>query len=288
LKLSIICSLPFLLLFMSAVSRLKQHAEHVQSIASVSRMADSNIILYTDSTPNGIKISMALEELGLPYKVEHLNISTNAQKEPWFLEINPNGRIPAITDTFKDGQKIRIFESGSVLQYLVEQYDKDHKISYPAGSREHYEVNNWVFFQNAGLGPMQGQSNHFTRYAPEKIPYGINRYQNETRRLYGVLDKHLASSKSGFLVGDHISIADITNVSWVIYAGWAGVDIEEFPHLKKWEEMLYSRPAMKKGCDVPKPLKIKELLKNKELAEQHAKQGSQWIVSGMQQDSKKQ
>jgi glutathione S-transferase len=147
----------------------------------------------------------------------------------------------------KDGQKIRIFESGSIFQYIVEQYDKDHKISYPAGSREHYEVNNWVFFQNAGLGPMQGQSNHFTRYAPEKIPYGINRYQNETRRLYGVLEKHLAKSKSGFLVGDHISTADITNVSWVMYAGWAGVDIEEFPNVKKWEEMLYSRPAVKKG-----------------------------------------
>ena len=118
-------------------------------------MTDSKrpeITLYTDSTPNGIKISIALEELGLPYKVEHLNISTNVQKEPWFLEINPNGRIPAITDTFKDGQKIRIFESGSIFQYLAEQYDKDHKISYPAGSREHYEVNNWLFFGNAGLG----------------------------------------------------------------------------------------------------------------------------------------
>jgi len=134
---------------------------------------------------------------------------------------------------------------------------------------------------------MQGQSNHFTRYAPEKIPYGINRYQTETRRLYGVLDKHLAKSKSGFLVGDHISVADITNVSWVIYAGWAGVDIEEFVHVKKWEEMLYSRAAIRKGCDVPKPLKIKEMLKDKELMEKHAKQGSQWIVSGMKEEEKK-
>lgn len=107
----------------------------------------SFIVQYTDSTPNGIKISMALEELGLPYKVEHLNISTNVQKEPAFLAINPNGRIPALTDTFEDGKQINIFESGSIFQYLVEQYDKDHKISYPAGSREHYEVNNWMFFQ---------------------------------------------------------------------------------------------------------------------------------------------
>jgi glutathione S-transferase len=106
-----------------------------------------NITLYTESTPNGIKISMALEELGLPYKVEHLNISTSVQKEPAFLKVNPNGRIPAITDTFEDGEEIRIFESGSIFQYLVEQYDPDHKLSYPAGSREHYEVNNWMFFQ---------------------------------------------------------------------------------------------------------------------------------------------
>jgi glutathione S-transferase len=120
-----------------------------------------------------------------PYKVEHIDISKNAQKEPWFLEINLNlGRIPAITDTFTDGKQIRLFETGSILQYLAEQYDKDHKISYPPGSREQYEVNNWVFFQNAGLGPMQGQANHFNRYAPEKIQYGIDRYLNETRRLY--------------------------------------------------------------------------------------------------------
>lgn len=106
-----------------------------------------DITLYTDSTPNGIKISMALEELGLPYRVEHLNISTNVQKEPAFLKINPNGRIPAITDVFEDGKEINIFESGSIFQYLVEQYDPEHKLSYPVGSREHYEVNNWMFFQ---------------------------------------------------------------------------------------------------------------------------------------------
>lgn len=105
--------------------------------------------------------------------------------------------------------------------------------------------------------------------------------------MYGVLDKHLANSKSGYLVGDHISTADITNVSWVIYAGWAGVDIEEFPHLKNWEEFLCARPAIKRGCDVPKPLKIKEMLKDKDLAEKHAKQSGQWIVSGMKADEKK-
>jgi glutathione S-transferase len=246
-----------------------------------------NLVLYTDSTPNGLKASIALEELGLPYKVEHINISTNKQKEQWFLDINPNGRIPAMTDTWHDGSTIRLFESGGIFQYLVDEYDKDHKISFPRGTREYYEMTNWVFFQNAGLGPMQGQANHFVRYAPEKIEYGMNRYINETRRLYGVLDKHLQNSKSGFIVGNHISIADITTIGWVIWAAWAGVDIDEFPTLKKWEEMMSARPGVKKGCDVPKPINIKEKMKDKASIEEYAKKASQWIVQGMQDDAKK-
>ena len=122
-------------------------------------MADAksspSIKLYTAQTPNGVKISITLEELGLPYEVRKLDFSKQEQKEPWFLEINPNGRIPAITDTFSDGQTIRLFESGSIMQYLVEKYDTDHKISYPRGTREAYEQNNWLFFMNAGVGPMQ-------------------------------------------------------------------------------------------------------------------------------------
>ncbi len=248
-----------------------------------------DITLYTDSTPNGIKISIALEELGLPYKVEHVDISTNRQKEPWFLAINPNGRIPAITDTFTDGRgPINVFEGGSILQYLADEYDQaEHRISYPRGSREHYEVNNWLFFQHGGLGPMQGQANHFVRYAPEKIPYAMDRYVNETRRLYGVLDTRLRDSPSGFLVGDHISIADIASIGWVIYAGWAGVDIDEFPHLKEWEEMMTARPAVKRGCDVPKPLTIKERLADKAKLDEYTKKASQWIVKGMEEDKKK-
>jgi glutathione S-transferase len=184
----------------------------------------------------------------LPYKVHKIDIQTNTQKEPEFLEINPNGRIPALTDTFSDGRMIRLFESGSIMQYLVERYDQvEHKISYPAGSRETYEVNNWLFFLNAGVGPMQGQANHFHRYAPEKIPYGISRYQNETRRLYGVLDKHLATSASGYLVGDKCTIADIAHWGWVASAGWAGVDIDDFPYLKAWEEKMLKRPGVEKG-----------------------------------------
>jgi glutathione S-transferase len=175
-----------------------------------------NIHLYTAQTPNGTKISITLEELSLPYTTTAISFAKNEQKSPPFVAINPNGRIPALTDTFSDGKTINLFESGSIQQYLVEQYDTEHKISYPRGSREAYEVNNWLFFLNAGVGPMQGQSNHFTRYAPEKIEYGINRYQNETRRLYGVLNTHLEKSTSGYLVGDRCTIADIAHYGWIV------------------------------------------------------------------------
>lgn len=250
-------------------------------------MSQPDITLYTGQTPNGIKISITLEELGLPYKVEKIDLGKNVQKEDWFLAINPNGRIPALTDSFSDGQKINLFESGGIMLYLVEQYDKDHKISFPKGTREYYEMYNWLFFQNAGVGPMQGQANHFVRYAPEHIEYGVKRYTNETRRLYGVLDKHLAKNKSGFLVGDHISIADISHWGWVAAAGWAGVDIDEFPHLKAWEERMAQRPGVEKGRHVPSPHTIKELLKDKEAVERHAAQTREWVQQGMKDDSKK-
>jgi glutathione S-transferase len=135
---------------------------------------------------------------------------------------------------------------------------------------------------------MQGQANHFHRYAPEKIQYGVDRYINETRRLYRVLDTHLEKSKSGFLVGDHISIADLATIGWVMWAGWAGVDIEEFPNVKKWEEMVSERPGVKKGGDVPKPLKIKERLKQDPRGlEEYAQKASKWIMQGMGEDKKK-
>ncbi|KAK4970425.1 Glutathione S-transferase 2 [Elasticomyces elasticus] len=215
-------------------------------------------------------------------------MAASKQKEPWFLEINPNGRIPALTDTFSDGQKIRLFESGSIMQYLVARYDTEHKISFPPGTREFYEMNNWLFFMNSGVGPMQGQSNHFTRYAPEKIEYGVNRYQNETRRLYGVLDKHLRDTKQDYLVGNKCTIADIAHFGWVAAAFWAGIDIEEFPTLKAWEDRMYARPGVEKGRHVPDPHKMKELSKDKEAMERHAKQGSQWVQKGMKEDAQRQ
>ncbi|KAF2484252.1 glutathione S-transferase II [Neohortaea acidophila] len=249
--------------------------------------SESDIHLYTTQTPNGIKISITLEELGLPYKVTKISFQENTQKEPWFLEINPNGRIPALTDKFTDGKPIRVFESGSIMQYLVDRYDGEHRISYPKGSREDVEVTSWVFFLNAGVGPMQGQANHFGRYCPEKIEYGINRYRNETRRLYGVLDKHLSDAGTEYLVGNKCTIADIAHWGWISAAGWAGVEIEEFPTLKKWEDRMWARPATKKGANVPEPYRMKELLADKAAMEKHAAQGQAWVQGGMKDDAEK-
>ncbi|TKA80971.1 hypothetical protein B0A55_02379 [Friedmanniomyces simplex] len=246
-----------------------------------------DIHLYTTQTPNGIKISITLEELGVPYDWTKIDISKNTQKEQWFLDINPNGRIPALTDKFTDGKTIRLFESGSIMQYLVDRYDSENKISFAKGTREHVEMTNWLFYMNAGVGPMQGQANHFTRYAPEHIEYGVNRYQNETRRLYSVLDKHLSDTKADYLVGGKCTIADIAHWGWVSAAGWAGINIEDFPALKAWEERMWDRPAVQKGANIPDPYKMKELLADKEKMEKHAAQSRAWVQQGMKEDAEK-
>jgi glutathione S-transferase len=212
------------------------------------------ITLYTLGTPNGVKISVALSVLGVPYKSYLIDISTNIQKEPWFLEhVNPNGRIPGIIDT-TEGKPVRVFESGAILLYLADKYDKNHKISYPHGTREYYETLEWLFFQNAGVGPMQGQANHFKIFASEKIPYGIKRYTDETRRLYSVLETRLKQNKSGFLVGDHVSIADFSTVGWV--GSSYGIDIDlksEFPELHAWVERIIKLPGAVEGFNTPNP-----------------------------------
>ncbi|CAN9474350.1 unnamed protein product [Alternaria alternata] len=182
----------------------------------------SDINLYTTQTPNGIKISITLEELGLPYTVHKIDISKNTQKEEWFLEINPNGRIPALTDTFTDGQTINLFESGSIMEYLVDRYDTDHKISFPNG---------------------------------------------HTRMTI---------------------LRDIAHYGWVSSAGWAGVDIDEFPSLKAWEERMTSRSGVEKGRHVPDPHSIKELLQDKDKMEKYAAESRKWIQGGMKQDAEKQ
>ncbi|PSK44718.1 hypothetical protein B9Z65_8927 [Elsinoe australis] len=204
-------------------------------------------------------------------------MKSNEQKQQWFLDINPNGRIPALTDSHptESGKTIRVFESGSIMQYLVDRYDKDNKLTFPHGSVEHIEMTSWLFFLNAGVGPMQGQSNHFTRYAPEKIQYGVDRYQNETKRLYGVLDDHLSK-----VSGDYL-IADIAHWGWISLGAWAGVNIDEFPHLKAWEERMWARPATKKGADVPEPYTFKDLVKDPQAMEKKANAGRDVVQQGM-------
>lgn len=200
------------------------------------------IDLYTWATPNGWKVSATLEELGLPYNVTPIDITTGIQKESEFVAINPNGRIPAIVD--HDAGGLTIFESGAIMLYLAEKTGK----LIPNDLKGRYDVLQWLMFQMGGVGPMQGQANVFYRYFPEKIPSAIERYQNETRRLYGVLDSQL--SKHEFLAGDY-SIADIANWSWVRVHNFAGVSLDEFEGLKRWHDQLEARPALARGAAIP-------------------------------------
>ncbi|KAF3917226.1 Glutathione-S-transferase [Dactylellina cionopaga] len=250
--------------------------------------------LYTGQTPNGIKISIALSVLGLPYKTQAITFSKMEQKEPWFLAINPNGRIPALTDhspsCLKDGKPLHIMESGAILLYLAENYDPEHKISFEKNSREHWEMVQWLVWQNAGLGPMQGQANHFVRYAPERIQYGMDRYVNEARRLYAMLNKRLEEQEangSAFLVGDHISIADITTFGWAASAEWAGVEMGEFPAVQKWLKNIEKIEEVEAGRNVPEPSALRKLMGDKEKMDAYAAKSSGWIMKGMQADAKK-
>ena len=201
-----------------------------------------NIDLYTWATPNGWKASATLEELGFPYNVKPVDITTGVQKESEFVAINPNGRIPAIVDHDENG--LTIFESGAIMIYLAEKAGK----LMPNDVKGRYDVIQWLMFQMGGLGPMQGQANVFYRYFPEKIPAAIDRYQNETRRLYSVLDTQLADNE--YLAGDY-SIADIANWSWVRVHNFAGVNLDEFENLKRWLDQLEARPALIRGAAVP-------------------------------------
>ncbi len=201
------------------------------------------IELYTAATPNGWKASIALEELGLPYELKAIALDKNEQKTPEFLEINPNGRIPAIIDRDAD---ITVFESGAILQYLAEKTGK----LMPSDPKGKYSVIQWLMFQMGGVGPMQGQANVFYRYFPEKIQPAIDRYQHETRRLYEVLDGRL---KGRDWLADDYSIADIANFTWVHVHFWAGVEVEGLDNLQAWMERMRSRPAVQKGLNVPPP-----------------------------------
>jgi len=198
------------------------------------------IDFYTFTTPNGRKVSIMLEELALPYNVHSIDISKNDQFTPEFIAINPNSKIPAIID---QEAGITMFESGAILMYLAEKYGK----FLPTATAEKYEVIQWLMFQMASVGPMFGQLNHFRRYAPEQIPYAIDRYEKETLRLYSVLDRQLADRE--FVCGEY-SIADIAIYPWVAIYEFQGLTLEAHPHLQRWVNTMAARPAVQKGMKV--------------------------------------
>jgi GSH-dependent disulfide-bond oxidoreductase len=204
------------------------------------------IDLYTAPTPNGWKVSIALEELELPYAAHLIDILEGEQKKPWFVAINPNGRIPAIVD--RDAGDFAIFESGAILIYLAEKTGR----LMPMDTKGRSLVLQWLMFQMGGVGPMMGQTNVFFRYFPEKIRPAIDRYQNETRRLLGVLDLRLKDHE--YLAGDY-SVADIANWSWVRTHNWSGVEIDHLPNLQRWLRQIAVRPAAQKGITVPYEIK---------------------------------
>lgn len=201
------------------------------------------IDLYTAATPNGHKVSIALEELGLPYRVHALSFDKKEQKAPEFLRINPNGRIPAIVD---DG--FAVFESGAILIYLAEKTGK----LLPGDVKGRSLAMQWLMFQMGGVGPMQGQANVFFRYFPEKLQGAIDRYQHETRRLYEVLDHRLGEAE--YLAGDY-GIADIATYPWVRVHDWAGVSVDGLEHLQRWMAALAARPAVQRGLLIPERAK---------------------------------
>jgi len=212
------------------------------------------IELFTAATPNGFKVSIALEELGLSYKVRPISLGKLEQKEEWFLKINPNGRVPAIID--HGNGDFAVFESGAILIYLAEKTGK----LLPTESKARSRVMQWLMFQMGGIGPMMGQANVFFRYAPEKIQYAIDRYQRESRRLFEVMEGQL--KKTTYIAGEDYSIADIALHSWVAGYEWSGVSIDGLPGLKRWLDLVGSRPAVVKGRAVPPPLSPEERAKS--------------------------
>ena len=200
------------------------------------------IDLYTAATPNGHKVSIALEELGLPYTLKVLDLSKGEQKLPQFLAICPNGRIPAIVD--READDFAVFESGACLVYLAEKTG----LLMPTDAKGRSRVLQWLMFQMGGIGPMMGQANVFHRYFPEKIQPVIDRYQGESKRLFRVLDGHLKDHE--YLAGDY-SIADIANWAWVRTHRWSGVDVDDLPHLQRWLAAIRARPQVQKGIEIP-------------------------------------
>ena len=231
------------------------------------------ITLYTAATPNGHKISIALEELGLPYELVVLNLAKLEQRRPEYLRLNPNGRIPTIVD--HDAGDFAVFESGAILIYLAEKTGR----LMPTDAKGRSIVIQWLMFQMGGVGPMMGQANVFFRYLPEKIPIAIDRYQGECRRLFEVLDRRLADHE--YLAGDY-SIADIANWAWVRTYRWSGISLEGLPHLKRWKSQLAERPSHQRGIERP-PSPLKPGAEGKD-AEKFADEARRMVETGRARD----
>ena len=232
------------------------------------------IDLYTAATPNGHKVSIALEELALPYTLQVINLSKGEQKEPAFLKLNPNGRIPAIVDRAADD--FAVFESGAILIYLAEKTGK----LMPTDVKGRSRVLQWLMFQMGGIGPMMGQANVFYRYFPEKIPAAIDRYQGESTRLFRVMDSHLKDHE--YLAGDY-SIADIANWAWVRTHKWSGVSTEGMPHLQRWIDAIRARPAVLKGIEMP-PSNLNMRVDDDAKAQQFAEEARKMVETGKSRD----
>lgn len=213
------------------------------------------IQLYTASTPNGHKASIMLEETGLAYQWQKIALGELEQKQDWFLKLNPNGRIPVIVDY--DNNDFTVFESGAILMYLA---DKTGMLL-PEDANKRSQVIQWLMFQMGGIGPMQGQAHVFVRYAPEKIPFGIERYQAETKRLYTVYDHRLAEHE--YLCGDY-SIADIAAFPWIRSHNWAKVPIDDLPNLQRWLAQMEDRPAVQRGLAIPEDPDPKQVTESKD------------------------
>jgi glutathione S-transferase/GST-like protein len=231
------------------------------------------IDLYTAATPNGHKVSIALEELGLPYTLQVLDLAKGEQKTPAFLAINPNGRIPAIVDHEAGG--FAVFESGAILIYLAEKTGR----LMPSDVQGRSRVLQWLMFQMGGVGPMMGQANVFFRYFPEKIQPAIDRYQGESKRLLAVLDGQLQDHE--YLAGDY-SIADIANWAWVRTHRWSGVDVSDLPHLRRWMDAIRQRPAVQRGIEAP-PSRINLSKDGDEAAKRFSEEARKMVEMGQQQ-----
>jgi GSH-dependent disulfide-bond oxidoreductase len=224
--------------------------------------------LYTAATPNGYKASVALEEMGFDYEFEKIDLTGGTQKQDWFLEINPNGRIPALVHN-----DFPIFESGAIMLYLARLSGK----FYGTDAKSQSRVEQWLMFQMGGIGPMMGQANVFYRYFPEKIQPAIDRYQSEGRRLFEVLERQL--SRTEYLAGDY-SIADMANWCWVRTHKWSGISIDGLPNLQRWLEAIMARPGVQKGISVPEDMRARIRDDDEDSAKKFAEQARKIVVTG--------